>query len=219
MLKADLHVHTQYSMDCTSSLDQIIARCQKIGINCLAIADHGTIAGALKMEKLAPFRIIVAEEILTPSGEIMGMFLNKEIPSPLSVEETIKRIKDQDGLVCIPHPYDKIRTSAFTSNKELEKIMASIDIIEVFNARSLFPGTQARAQKLAQKFAKIASAGSDAHITNEIGNYYIEMEEFADKNDFLKSLSQSKVKGHKSNPLVHWASTHSKFRKKLSGEN
>jgi predicted metal-dependent phosphoesterase TrpH len=219
MLKADLHVHTQYSMDCTSSLDEIIAQCQKIGINCLAIADHGSIAGALKMEKLAPFQIIVAEEILTPSGEIMGMFLTEEIPSNLSAEETIKRIKDQNGIVCIPHPYDRIRTSAFTSDKELEKIMASVDIIEVFNARSLFPGTQARAQKLAQKFGKIAGAGSDAHITTEIGNYYIEMAEFTDKNEFLRSLSEGKVKGHKSNPLVHWASTHNKIRKKLSKEN
>lgn len=55
MLKADLHVHTLYSMDCNTPLDQIIKRCLEIGINCLAIADHGTIAGALKMKELAPF--------------------------------------------------------------------------------------------------------------------------------------------------------------------
>lgn len=149
----------------------------------------------------------------------MGMFLNDEIPSNLSSEETINRIKSQNGLICIPHPYDRIRVSAFTNNKELEKIVPSVDIIEVFNARSLFPGTQARAQRLAQKFGKISSAGSDAHIVSEIGNYYIEMAEFANKDEFLESLSRGQVHGHKSSPLVHWASTHNKFRKKQSKED
>ena len=77
MLKADLHVHTVYSMDCATSLDQIVARCLKLGIDCLAVADHGTIEGALKLKAIAPFTIIVAEEILTPCGEIMGMFLSR----------------------------------------------------------------------------------------------------------------------------------------------
>ncbi len=215
MLKADLHVHTLYSMDCATSLDPIIARCLEIGINCLAIADHGTIAGALKMKEIAPFSVIIAEEILTPYGEIMGMFLSDEIPSRLSVEETIKRIKAQDGLVCIPHPYDKLRMSAFNNAKALEEIMPSVDIIEVFNSRSFLPGSQARAQRLAQKFGKLVSAGSDAHTTSEIGNAYIEMSEFNSKDEFLKSLALGKIFGHKSNPLVHLSSTRNKFRKNL----
>ena len=94
--------------------------------------------------------------------------------------------------------------------------MSSVDIIEVFNARSFFPGTQARAQRLAQKFGKVSSAGSDAHIVSEIGNYYVEMAEFTNKDEFLKSLSEGQVHGHKSNPLAHWAATHGKLRKKLS---
>lgn len=213
MLKADLHVHTLYSMDCCTSLAQIITRCLEIGINCLAIADHGNIEGALKLKEIAPFQVIIAEEILTPFGEIMGMFLYEGIPSRLSVEQTIQKIKEQNGLVCIPHPYDKLRLSAFNDSKELEKIMPLVDIVEVFNARSLMPGSQARAQKLAQKFGKLASAGSDAHTAAEIGNAYIEIPEFRDKDEFMKSLAQGKIFGHKSNPLVHIASTRNKFKK------
>jgi predicted metal-dependent phosphoesterase TrpH len=213
LLKADLHIHTLYSMDCSTSLDQIITRCLEIGINCLAIADHGNIEGALKLKEIAPFQVIIAEEILTPFGEIMGMFLYEGIPSRLSVEQTIQKIKEQNGLVCIPHPYDKLRLSAFNDSKELEKIMPLVDIVEVFNARSLMPGSQARAQKLAQKFGKLASAGSDAHTAAEIGNAYIEIPEFRDKDEFMKSLAQGKIFGHKSNPLVHIASTRNKFKK------
>ncbi len=66
-------------------LNVIIERCQQLGINCIAIADHGTVEGALEMQRIAPFTVIVAEEILTPYGELMGMFLKENIPSGLSV--------------------------------------------------------------------------------------------------------------------------------------
>ena len=57
-------VHTEYSMDCHTSLEDIITRCLEIGINCIAIADHDSVEGALKMQNMAPFKVIVAEEIL-----------------------------------------------------------------------------------------------------------------------------------------------------------
>ena len=133
LLKADLHIHTEYSPDCNTPLEQIIKRCLEIGINCIAVSDHGTAEGALKMQTIAPFPVIVAEEILTPQGEIVGMFLKETIPSRLSVEQTISRIKAQGGLVCIPHPFDALRRSALDP-KTIEKIVEQIDIIEVFNA-------------------------------------------------------------------------------------
>jgi predicted metal-dependent phosphoesterase TrpH len=213
LIKADLHVHTAYSMDCSTSLDEIISRCLKLGIGCLAVADHGTVEGALKLKEIAPFTVIVAEEVLTPYGEIMGMFLSEGVPSRLSVEETLDRIKAQHGLVCIPHPYDNIRPSSFKDTEKLEAIMPFVDVIEVFNARSLFPGSRGRAQWLANKFGKATSAGSDAHTASEIGNAYVEMPQFSNKDEFLKSLAQGKICGHKSSPLVHLASTRNKLKK------
>ena len=149
-MKADLHIHTRYSMDCETPVDKIISRCQDLGINCIAIADHGIAEGALKMKNLAPFTVIVAEEMLTPHGEIMGMFLSETIPSGLSVEETISRIKAQDGLVCIPHPFDTIRGSALDSNI-MKEIVSQIDVIEVFNARNPFRDGSTKAQAFAQE--------------------------------------------------------------------
>ncbi len=212
MLKADLHIHTVYSMDCALSLETIISRCLKIGINCVAVSDHGTIAGALKLKKDASFQVIVAEEILTPYGEIMGLFLTNEIRSPLPAEEAIAQIKAQDGLVCIPHPFDQARLSAF-GHEALESLIPKVDIIEVFNARSLFHGSSARAWQLAHKHGLPVSAGSDAHTASEIGNAYVEMPEFIGKDDFIESLKQGRIFGHKSSPLVHVASTWSRFKK------
>jgi len=215
LIKADLHIHTEYSMDCAMSLEQIIARCLEVGINCLGVADHNTIAGALKLKEMAPFSIIVGEEILTLDGEIIGFFLTQEIPAKLSVEETVARIKAQDGLICIPHPYDRLRLSVFR-DQIFEDIMPQVDIIEAFNARSISPGSSTRARQLAQKYGKPVSAGSDAHTLPEIGNAYVEMLEFNDKDEFLASLTMGKISGNRSNPTAHVVSTWNRLRKRLS---
>ncbi len=214
MLKADLHIHSEYSMDCNTPLEKIISRCQEVGINCIAICDHGTAEEALRMREIAPFPVIVAEEILTPYGEIMGMFLEETIPSGLSVEETLSRIRAQDGLVCIPHPFDTFRQSALRGNI-LEEIAEQIDVIEVFNSRGVLRRDSAKALAFATKYGIAQSAGSDAHTPHEIGNAYVEMPEFKSKDDFLKALGKGKISGHRTNPLIHFAGAWARLKKKF----
>jgi len=197
------------------SLEEIIARCLEVGINCLGIADHNTLAGSLKMKEIAPFTIIPGEEILTSEGEVIGFFLNQEIPSKLSMKETIARIKAQKGLVCIPHPYDRLRFSVF-KDQVFDDIMPQIDIIEGFNARGLSAGGSMKALELARKYGKPASAGSDAHTLPEIGNAYVEMPDFNGKDEFLASLAKGKISGNRSNPTAHFVSTWNRLKKRLS---
>jgi predicted metal-dependent phosphoesterase TrpH len=213
LLKADLHVHTKYSLDCETPLEKIVSRCLEIGINCIAVCDHGTAEGGLKMRDIAPFTVIVAEEILTPHGEIMGMFLEETIPSRLPVKEVISQIRAQGGLVCIPHPFDVLRQSALRNNI-IEEIVAEIDIMEVFNSRILLPWNSAKALAFAQKHGIAKSAGSDAHTTYEIGNAYVEMPEFKGKDDFLQALKKGKISGHMTNPFIHFASVWTKLKNK-----
>ena len=217
MLKADLHIHTRYSLDCNTPLEEIVSHCEEIGINCIAIADHGTIEGALKMRSIAPFQVIVAEEILTHHGEIMGMFLEEGIPSGLSVEETISRIRAQGGLVNIPHPFSTFRASALDRDI-LEELVGQIDLIEVFNARSILRRSSDRAQIFAQKYGIPGSAGSDAHTLSEIGHGYVEMPEFNGKDDFLNALVQGRISGRRTNPLTHINSIWARLKSNLKIE-
>jgi predicted metal-dependent phosphoesterase TrpH len=216
LLKADLHVHTEYSVDCNTPLEKIVSRCLDIGINCIAICDHGTAEGALKLRDMAPFKVIVAEEVMTPDGEIMGMFLEETIPSGLPVKEVISRIRAQGGLICIPHPFDILRRSALRNNM-IEKIADQIDIVEVFNSRIFFPQNSGKALAFAEKHGIIKSAGSDAHTLCEIGNAYVEMPDFKGKEDFLQALKKGKISGHATNPLIHFASAWTKLRKQRRG--
>ena len=201
-------------MDCNTPLEKIISRCLELGINCIAIADHGTAEGALKMQKMAPFPVIVAEEILTPHGEIMGMFLKETIPSGLSVEETIARIRAQDGLVNIPHPFETIRGSSLNS-KLIEEIAGQIDLMEVLNSRSPFLANSAKAQAFAQKHGIAQGAGSDAHTLYEIGNAYVEMPEFNGKDEFLEALVQGNIHGHRTSLVIRLFSTWAKLKNQL----
>ena len=212
MIKADLHIHTCYSPDCCTPLEKIVDHCLNAGINCLAVADHNTIEGALKLQKIAPFKIIVAEEVMTSEGELMGLFLTEEIPRGLSPEETIARIKSQGGLVNIPHPFG--RWPLYNPKKlKTPEILSQLDIIEVFNSRTPTPHSSTKAWQLARKFELPASAGSDAHTLGEIGRAYVEMPQFNTTDDFLHSLAQGRIVGRMSNPFTHLASVWIKIRK------
>jgi predicted metal-dependent phosphoesterase TrpH len=199
-------------------LEQIVEHCHKIGINCIAVADHNTIAGALKLREIAPFKVIIAEEISTPVGEIMGLFLSEGVSQGLSPREAISRIRSQGGLVAIPHPFGR---SLFWNANPLTsaQVLSQVDIIETFNSRTPLSSSIARAWKLAKEQGKVASAGSDAHTLGELGRAYVEMPEFAGPDDFLNSLAQGKIFGQKSSYLTHFASTWARIRKHVLGDS
>jgi len=212
-------------MDCQMELDKIIKRCQKLGINCIAVADHGTAEGALEMQKLAPFKVIVAEEILTTEGEIMGMFLKETIKSEanarITPQEAIKRIREQDGLVNLQHPFETIRGSAL-KDKAIDEIADDIDLVEVLNSRSPLPANSNKAKAFAEKHHLPAGAGSDAHSYIEIGRAYVEIPDFNNKEEFIKAIAQGKIRGKRSSMLVHlfsgWAKLKGKLFKALKGK-
>jgi predicted metal-dependent phosphoesterase TrpH len=205
-------------MDCLTPLEQIVDRCLELGINCIAVADHHTIDGALKLREIAPFKVIVAEEVLTPVGEIMGLFLSEAVPRGLSPQVTISRIRSQGGLVAIPHPFG--RSLPWNTNPLISaEVLSQVDIIETFNSRTPFSNNIARAWKLAKEHGKAASAGSDAHTLGEIGRAYVEMPEFNGPDDFLDSLAQGKIFGQKSSYLAHFASMWARIRKRILGDS
>ncbi len=210
--RADFHLHTRYSMDCKTELEAMIARCQQVGINCVAITDHGAVEGGLKMKEMAPFTVIPGEEVLTPNGEIIGFFLKELIPGGLQIEEVADRIHAQGGLVLLPHPFDTFRGLRLDS-KRLEKLAAQVDIIEVFNARSPIPQNSNKARDFARQHGLAGTAGSDSHSTGEIGKTYVEMPAFQGRDDFLSALRAGQLHRHRSSLLVHFRSVWARVTK------
>ena len=149
---------------------------------------------------------------MTPQGEIMGMFLKEHIPSGVSVEQAVSRIKAQGGLVCLPHPFDTFRGLKM-EDKELHELAEQVDVVELFNARSTLLRCYTKARAFAAKYDIPGTAGSDAHSTTEIGHTYVEMPEFNGRDDFLEALKQGKMHNQKSSFMVHFNSTLARLRK------
>ena len=203
MIKIDLHIHTRYSGDSDITLEKLVQRCVELGFGAIAVTDHGTAEGAIKLSKEnTPFKVIVGEEIASDEGEIIGLFLRETIPNGLSPEETIIRIRKQGGLVCVPHPFDHYRSSALQA-ETLNRIAGQIDIVEVFNARTIpaqnlnLPGQFAASHKL------LKGAGSDSHSIGELGRAYVIIPDFEGPDGFLKAMQQAEIRGRRPNPAIY----------------
>jgi len=168
--KIDLHTHSILSYDGGISRQEYINAINDKTLDYIAITDHNEIDFALKLNRDYPKNIIVGEEIMTNDGEIIGLFLTKLIPKHLSVPKTIELIKEQGGLVYIPHPFDLLR--AGLGRDLLEKYLKEIDIIEVFNARTKLTGFDKTAKKYAEKQNLVSSSSTDAHIYLTLGKAY-----------------------------------------------
>ena len=217
MLRADLHLHTRFSFDATLKLERLLEICSRKGLNCIAVTDHHTIRGAVQFQEMAPFRVIVGEEIKTSQGEVIGLFLQEEIPRGLSPLETVRRIKAQGGLVSIPHPFDRVRRGVITK-KGLDEILPYADIVEAFNARNVFDRDNRRAREMASQENLLVSAVSDSHTPFEPGDTYVEMPEFdGTAQDFKRALVSASLICHKTTPLIHVISTTVRIKRRLLG--
>ncbi|MFQ5827270.1 MAG: PHP-associated domain-containing protein, partial [Dehalococcoidia bacterium] len=90
-----------------------------------------------------------------------------------------------------------------------------IDIVEVFNSRSLMPFSSLRARRFAERHRLLQSAGSDAHHPSGIGRAYVEMPEFEDSQGFLRALDQGQIFGRGSGLRVHLASAWTRFQSRF----
>ncbi len=199
-LRLDLHTHTLYSHDSILKLDDFIEACVRRGINCVAVTDHNEIDGAKRLQKMAPFKVIVGEEIRTRDGEISGLFLKERIPPNLSAHETIRRIRQQKGMVYIPHPF---ASGVFMRLRKpvLDTVIDQVDLIEGWNSRGLLRSDDVKAQNYARRHGKPYAAGSDAHSRFEIGSAYVEMKDFKTRKEMLRNIEQGILVGRKTNLL------------------
>lgn len=215
LVRADLHVHTLASPDCLTSPASVVRWATLRRIDVLAITDHNTIAGAQAVRQSAPFQVIVGEEISTPEGEVIGLFLREAIPPQPTPEDAIAAIRSQGGLVYIPHPCDRVRGSAIGA-AALARIAPQVDIIEALNARVTWRADNEQAREMAQAGGILAAAGSDAHHGAEIGRVYVQLPPFQDAATLLESLAQATLHGRESLPLVHASSTYARVIKQVT---
>ncbi len=202
-IKVDMHMHSESSPDSRMRPAQQARRITETGLDVVCVTDHNTIEGGLRLREIADgFRVIVGEEILSRDGEIIGLFLERDVPPRLSAEETVARIREQGGVVSIPHPFSRNRLNHIR-RAALDRIGASVDAIEIFNAREAFSADNLRAARYAGDHGIAGAVGSDAHRPAEVGAAWLEMDDFADRDGFVAALRGGTVNGELSGQIVH----------------
>ncbi|HEV8488546.1 MAG TPA: PHP domain-containing protein [Candidatus Limnocylindrales bacterium] len=175
----DLHCHTRASFDSLSSPESVVRAAAARGLTHLAITDHDRIEGALEARAIASqmgqdgsgrLEVIVGEEVRTADGDLIALFLDRAVPPGISARETVALVREQGGLVGIPHPFDRFR-GTLGRTERMAEIVPLVDWIETHNAR-LFGGGNERAAEFATEHGLPGVAVSDAHTVLEVGVAY-----------------------------------------------
>ena len=195
-IHVDLHMHTDHSPDCATPVATLLDAAGAAGLGAIAVTDHNEVSGAhearAQSERDGGVKVIVAEEDKTANqGEVIALFIEEKIPRGMSLQETIAAIRDQGGLVYVPHPFDRLHS--VPDYEHLLHVVEDIDAIEVFNPRVAFSAFNEEAARFAAKYRIVAGAGSDSHVAAGLGSVKIRMRDFDGPAEFLESLRDADI--------------------------
>jgi predicted metal-dependent phosphoesterase TrpH len=187
LIEVDLHMHTDHSGDCATPVEVLLQTARDRGLGAIAITDHNEVSGALEAAAIAAgmddLKVIVAEEVKTAEqGEVIGLFLKEKIPKGLTMAETIAAIREQGGLVYVPHPFDR-----FHSVPDYEHLL------EVFNPRVALTAFNEEAVRFAGKYRIIPAAGSDSHVAQGLGSVRQRIHDFDGPAEFLEAMRDADI--------------------------
>lgn len=214
LLRVDMHLHTSHSFDSLNDPEEVLRVALERGVDRICVTDHNEISAALELKERHPDRIIVGEEVKTAEGvDVIGLYIHERIPKGTPARRTCELIREQGGLVYVPHPFARGKGGGGAILPVIEDL---VDIVEGFNARIHFPKLNDAAVEWARARGLPVGAGSDAHTLREVGRGIVELPYFEDEPAaFLEALREGRIEGRLSSWAVHLGSTYAKIRKRL----
>ncbi|WP_277553158.1 PHP domain-containing protein [Halobaculum limi] len=176
MLSVELHSHSALSHDGRDPVDMLLEQAAAVGLDALAVTDHDEIDASLEAAAMADDYGLVGisgMEVTSAAGHVLAFGIEEAIPPGLSFDETLDRIRDQGGLSVVPHPFQKSRHGVAPHITEDQ--LASADAIEVYNSRLLTGRSNRQAESFAVDRGVPMTAGSDAHISEMVGQAITEV--------------------------------------------
>jgi hypothetical protein len=205
-MRVDLHTHSVYSKDAAQTPAEMIAVAKRRGLDGIAITDHNMVEGGRVGRELARDFVIPGIEVASSAGHILGLGLTRPIRKGLSPQETVERIREEGGVAVAAHPYALFRSGVGDEIKRVD-----FDAIEVLNAHLL--SRNSKALKICRELGKPMSAGSDAHLPEEIGGAFVEAEA-SSLEELLEYLRKGKVRIGGGLPSL-WAELRSLAKKRV----
>jgi predicted metal-dependent phosphoesterase TrpH len=184
-LKIDLHVHSYYSADSSITPEELVFYAKKRGLDGVAVTDHESLDGALKIAKEADFLVVPGMEVGAVGGHIVGLGLRQPVPSHLGVDETVDRIHRSGGIAVACHP------TGFLKGGLGSRVSSGFDAVEVINSSAVpFGYSVRRNERIASALGKPRVAGSDAHYCPEIGLAYTLVNAESDVEEVVEAISK-----------------------------
>lgn len=189
-LKIDLHVHTYYSGDAKTKLEQVVHYAQKKGLDGVAVTDHDTVLGARKLAKQKSFLVIPGIEVSSLHGHILGLNVTEPVQPKLDITQTVDKIRQLGGIAIIAHPSVVIKTGLGSNITSA----SHIDGVEVINA-SAFPFflSVRLGRRLATRLDLPQTAGTDAHYPEEIGSAYTIIDADSNTDDVIQAIKKGRT--------------------------
>ncbi len=195
----DMHVHTMFS-DGVHSVREVLMYAKAKGLNGIAITDHNTVAGALRSlgeAKRLGLLVIPGVEVNCREGHILLYGVREELPQRLRHRPTVSEVVDygleNSILVSIAHPYGRTLFLKYPV-VEIAEVLRRVQGIEVLNGRTPMSRNEL-ALRLAQELGKVYTAGSDAHVVDELGRVRVFVDNPVESyEDFLEYVKRKKIR-------------------------
>ncbi len=215
MYKIDLHTHSIASPDGGISPSQYEKAITTGLVDYVAITDHNHIDMAIGLQQQLGDKIIVGEEIMTTDGEIIGLFLTSLVLPGQSVQETIRQIKVQNGIVYIPHPFETLRKGLHPAI--LEEFFQDVDVIEVCNGRAFLQNRSEQAVVWARLNHMPSAASSDAHGLKGLGATFVSIDKPPTRENIIQQIASGKLLTDRPGLRALLYPKYHRLRKKLKG--
>lgn len=195
----DFHLHTNYSPDCGTTVEELVDRAIELGLGSLCVTDHDTVLGGYAVRAYVeahgyPLQIAVASEVKTRTGEVIGIYLKEDIPPGLPFADTVEAMHEQGAFVYVPHPFDRLH--AIPPAPLLERLAPLIDAFEVVNGRLAREHYNEEARVFATRLGLPAGAGSDAHVVDGLFTAGLALPGFDDPASLALSFGDAEIIRH-----------------------
>jgi len=217
-MKIDFHVHSHFSSDALHSVEQLAAAAKAKGLDAIGISDHNTIAkklgssGARKARMSSPTSqlsssgvlILYGTEVSTAQGHVQVFGTGKTYQKGIDAFELVRQVKKDGGITIVAHPFS-LRPHALHSLAT--KVGATA--IEKYNGRDFVHSWRARRMGIS------GTGGSDAHVMQEVGNAWTEIDCALNEDAILAAVAKGKIKAFYRPSIASIASRYAQKMRKI----
>ncbi len=197
MLKADFHSHTKEDRNegnnITYSAEELIEHYSKLNYDVIAITNHDNVLYNKKLADFAKKKGILLIPGVEATIEKRHVLVLNTLKVPRSFKE-LEKVKDKNNAVIVPHAFYP-RYKCFS----VKKVLRHKELFDGFEYSHFYCGRYSnffnnKMMNLVEKLNKPVIGTSDAHILEQIGYTYTQVDSKKDKDSVISAIKDNKIK-------------------------